>query len=200
MISIHVDDIKFTGHQPEIENLLNFLEITFGKMTAQFKFTNCGMTHERNSQEDILMHQDDYTKAFKPINPKHYQHLDRETDCSEHLQSPFMSLLGAVAYTSLTQAWILVYIVALQRKNKQAKVSDVKRLNAPNRELMKRPRKLIYQKMEPSGTIEVYSDSAFNREGDAAHALKGMLCLRLGRNAKGVQCCHLLENSANRIN
>ena len=49
MISIHVDDIKFTGRQNDIDRLVKLLEATFGKMTLQFdKFTNCGMTHERD--------------------------------------------------------------------------------------------------------------------------------------------------------
>lgn len=96
-----------------------------------------------------------------------------------------MSLLGAVAYTRLTQPWILVYITALQRKNKQATVADLKKLNALTREIMRRPQKLHYCNMRPDGTLDVYSDSAFSREGDSAHSLKGMVCLRKGRNQNG---------------
>jgi hypothetical protein len=167
MISIHVDDIKFTGRQNDIDRLVKLLEATFGKMTLQFdKFTNCGMTHERDKSGNIVMHQDEYIQAFKPIHPKHYQGYDIDGPCSEHQQALFMSLLGAVAYTSLTQVWILVYIVALQRKNKQASVSDLKRLNALTRELMRNPQKLYYRCMTPTQILEVYSDSAYSREGD----------------------------------
>jgi len=194
MISIHVDDIKFTGRQNDIDRLVKLLEATFGKMTLQFdKFTNCGMTHERDKSGNIVMHQDEYIQAFKPIHPKHYQGYDIDGPCSEHQQALFMSLLGAVAYTSLTQVWILVYIVALQRKNKQASVSDLKRLNALTRELMRNPQKLYYHCMTPTQILEVYSDSAYSREGDTAHALKGMICLRLGRSAEGQECSHLLD-------
>ena len=195
VISIHVDDIKFTGVRKEVDKLMQLLEATFGKLTAQYdKFTNCGTTHERQADGSIEMHQDEYISAFKTIHPKHYQGYDRDALCNEHQQALFMSLLGAVAYTSLTQPWVLVYIVSLQRRNKQATISDLKRLNALTRELMRRPQRLRYESMEDLSILEIYSDSAFSREGESAHSLKGMVCLRLGKNKHGRLTSHLIES------
>ena len=194
VISIHVDDIKFAGEKVEVDKLIKILEAPFGKLTLQQnKFTNCGMTHERFPDGSIDMHQNEYIAAFKPIHPKYYQGYSPDAPCNEHQQALYMSLLGAVAYTSLTQPWILVYITALQRKNKQASISDIKKLNALTRELMRRPQKLHYCFMKEDKTLDVYSDSAFSREGDSAHSLKGMLCLRKGLNLKGEECLHLIE-------
>ena len=195
LISVHVDDIKFTGDEVEVQRLMTMLQATFGTMVINKNvFTNCGMCHERQADGAIHLHQDEYIKALKCIHPKHYNHLRAEDPCDSKLQALYMSLVGAVAYSTLTQAWVSVFLVALQRRNKQATVADVRRLNAVTRELVKRPQRLKYKSMTPTGVIEVFSDSAFSREGDTAHTLKGMTALLIGRDQKGTECCHLLES------
>eukprot|EP00974_Lingulodinium_polyedra_P088915 8618765-Lingulodinium_polyedra.AAC.1 len=57
----------------------------------------------------------------------------------------FASLRGALAYTTLTQAWIQV------------------RLNSVARKLQKSPQKLIYPAMKCNGTVDIHSDSGYRR-------------------------------------
>ena len=88
-------------------------------------------------------------------------------------------LLGADAYSALTQAFVLVYIFSLQRANQIPTVAHVKRLNALTRELHRRPQKLVYSSMTCDRVIELYSDSAFSRENGKGFALRGATYLRM---------------------
>ena len=56
----------------------------------------------------------------------------------------FVSLRGALAYAVITQAWILVYVVALQRVQTPTNL-EVRRLNAITRKLQREPKKLIFR-------------------------------------------------------
>ena len=123
-----------------------------------------------------------------------------------------MSLLGAVAYACQTRLDIAVYVVALQRRLQQSKVIHVKRLNALVRWMQKTPKKIVF-KCFPQGptTLLMLSDSAFKKEEESGHALKGVMYILLpsaaaeplGRNPgilkteKGKQylssVCHVLE-------
>ena len=112
VVSKHVDDLKIAGEPVEVEKFMKEIEKHFGKLTVnQNKFMNCGINHERDNSGTISMDQNEYISAFIPINPKHYQHLKPTDQCPPTLQALYWSLLGAVAYTSLTQAWVAVYIV-----------------------------------------------------------------------------------------
>ena len=74
----------------------------------------------------------------------------------------FVSLRGALAYTTLTQAWIQVYIVSLHRIQQPTNL-DVRRLNAVTRKLQASPRRLRYPIMKCSGTIDIHTDSGYRR-------------------------------------
>jgi hypothetical protein len=129
MIAKHVDDIKVTGEPYEVNLLMKELERVFGKLTVtKDEFTNCGVHQKRHSDGSITLDQDEYIKALIPI--KHKELSDApSTPASEELLSLYRSLLGAVAYTQLTQHHMACYIVALQRKTHKLTVEDVKKLN-----------------------------------------------------------------------
>ena len=142
--AIHVDDLKIAGVSHETKSLIKILEEKFGKLNYnESKFTNCGIAHERKPDGSIVVDQDEYIKAFKPIHPKHYNHLTKHTECSPRSQALYRSLLGAVAYPGLTQAWVLVYIISLQRATQRPTVAHIKRPNASTREFQRRPQKVV---------------------------------------------------------
>ena len=193
-ITVHVDDIKMAGMKSEIDSLVKTLEGHFGKLTYQeSEFTNCGICHKRLPDGTITLDQTEYLSALKPINPKHYANLQKDAQCPEHLRALYWSLLGAVAYSALTQAWVLVYIISLQRVTQNPTVTHVKRLNALTRELQRRPQRLEYSSMTCNRVVELYSDSAFSRENDKGYALRGAVYLRMGTDVRGVRRCHLIE-------
>ena len=77
----------------------------------------------------ITMDQDEYIKALIPITHKELKGTAPETKASEELVSLYRSLLGAIAYSQLTQHQIACYVVALQRVATKFTIGDVRKLN-----------------------------------------------------------------------
>ncbi len=61
------------------------------------------------------MDQDEYIKALKPIAHPDLTGAPAENELTPALTKLFWSLLGALAYSLLTQHWLAVYVVSLQR-------------------------------------------------------------------------------------
>eukprot|EP00959_Pyramimonas_sp_CCMP1952_P049863 1041951-Pyramimonas_sp.AAC.1 len=62
----------------------------------------------------------------------------------------FVSLRGALACAVITQAWLMVYVVSLQRVQEPTSI-QVRRLSAITRKLQACPQKVVYQAMNPTG-------------------------------------------------
>eukprot|EP00959_Pyramimonas_sp_CCMP1952_P365946 7664168-Pyramimonas_sp.AAC.1 len=78
-----------------------------------------------------------------------------------------VSLRGALAYALITQVWLMVCVVSLQRV-------QVRRLNATARKSQACPKKIIYQAMNPTGGVDLHSDSRYRHlSGDADGDVKG---------------------------
>eukprot|EP00959_Pyramimonas_sp_CCMP1952_P248593 5196239-Pyramimonas_sp.AAC.1 len=78
----------------------------------------------------------------------------------------FVSRRGALAYPLITQIWLMVYVVSRQRVQELTNI-QVRRLNAITRKLQACP-KIIYQAMNPTGAVDLHSDSGYRRlSGDA---------------------------------
>ena len=97
------------------------MEKVFGKCTSSMRdgqvsdFVNCGVRHQRLPNGDISMDQDEYLMALKPIRSDKLRTKKSHEACSVELQGLFGSLLGAVAYSLLTQSRISCFVIALQR-------------------------------------------------------------------------------------
>ena len=68
-----------------------------------------------NSNHDVICDLDEYIKTSRPIVHPELTGQAIEREATKTVTDLFVSLWGAIAYTLLTQAWIQVYIVALQR-------------------------------------------------------------------------------------
>eukprot|EP00959_Pyramimonas_sp_CCMP1952_P414111 8676290-Pyramimonas_sp.AAC.1 len=85
----------------------------------------------------------------------------------------FVSLRGALAHALITQVWLMVYVVFLQRVQVPTNI-QVRRLNAITRKLQACPKKIVYQAMTLTGEVDLYSDSGSRRlSGDADGDVKG---------------------------
>ena len=87
------------------------------------------------------MDQDEYIKTLRPIVSAELTGAKAEETATKNVADQFVSLRGALAYTTLAQAWIQVYIVSVQRVQLPPNL-DVRRLNAIVRKLQKEPKKL----------------------------------------------------------
>ena len=100
-----------------------------------------------------------------------------------------------MAYSLLTQFWLAVYVVSLQRNTKKPLVIHIRRLNAVVRVAQKRPAKIIYIAMIPTGTLECHADSGFSREQDKGYGIRGLNMMRQGKaKATKETVWHLLDS------
>ena len=194
IIAKHVDDIKIAGEEAEVQLLLKALEEKFGKIDRNDNdFTCVGIHHHRDSSGNITLDQNEYISAMNPIKHPDLVGSDAEADCSEAVTRLFWSLLGTVAYTLLTQHWIAVYVVALQRTTHCPKYEYVRKLNSLLRVLQKQKVTIIYPHMECARHIMTFSDASFCKETELkGYGMRGTVVLRLGTQA-GTAVCHLLD-------
>ena len=177
----HVDDLKIIGDKAWIEWLVKQLEAVFGPLKLSWnKFTNCGVRHIQDpTTKSISLDQIEYIAALKPITHADLAKAPSEAEASPALQELYRSLLGAVAFCSLTRVDGAVFIVALQRHSGKAKNIHIRRLNAVTKWLQKTPKQLLYKRCSTGKQhMLVISDAAFRKEGDEGHSLKGALFLR----------------------
>ena len=146
---------------------------------------------------DVVADQDDYIKDLRTISNGDLVGRPSHEECSPELQSLFWSLLGAVAYTLLTQVWISCFVIALQRVTHKPTILHVKRLNVIVRAIQAKPQRIRYRQMDCDRHLEVHADSAFAKEDSKGYALKGVNVLRRGTDRRThEQVWHLLEGTA----
>jgi len=192
----HVDDIKY-GAEPDVlyKVIIPALEEVFGKLKINKNtFTNTGVRHTRQADGTIVTDQDEYIQALKPITNHKMVGKPADDDADDELTALFWSLLGAAAYAIITQFWLAVYIVSLQRNTSKPKILHLRRLNAVIRVAQKRPAKLTYLAMTPTGRLECHADSGFSKEQDKGYGIRGMNMMREGKDKAGQIVWHLLDS------
>jgi hypothetical protein len=193
----HVDDLKF-GAEPKLlkDAIIPALEAEFGKLSySESNFTNTGVRHKRLKDGTVTLDQDEYIAALKPINSPEMIGAPGDRPASDRLAELYRSLLGAAAYFLITQFWLMVYIVSLQRKLKAPLLIHVRRLNAVVRVAQKRAATIVYQAMKPTDVLETHSDSGFSKEQESGYGIRGANFLRQGISLKdGSPVIHLLDS------
>ena len=127
------------------------------------------------------MDQDDYIKALIPIVHKDLIGKPQEERATPELESLFRSLLGAIAYTQLTQHQIACYVVALQRAASKLTIGEIRRLSVLCKRLQKKPLSITYWCMptqDRTTHVTAFSDAGFKKEEKDGYALRGSVYLR----------------------
>ena len=133
-----------TGTASSIDACAKAVEKVFGPCNInKHEFTCVGVKHRKLANGDVTLDQDAYIATHRPIASPGLSGRPAAEEASKKVADAFVSLRGALAYTALTQAWILVYIVALQRVQKPTNLDDCK-LNAVTRKLQREPQILVY--------------------------------------------------------
>ena len=166
------------------------LEKEFGKLGYhENDFTNTGVHHrlftEGPDKGSVCMDQDSYIKALKPIVHPDLVGAKAETPASPALGALYWSLLGALAYCLITQHWVAVYVVALQRVTQAPKCIHLRRLNALVRILQRKPAQIWFRSMECLSTLECHSDSGFSKEDQSGYGIRGANFMRVGKDRSG---------------
>ena len=195
MIAKHVDDIKITGEEAEVQRLIAAIEHVSGKMDRNdTDFTCVGIHHVRSRDGTIILDQNEYISAMKPIVHPDLVGKPADEACTETITRLYWSLLGAVAYTLLTQHWIAVYVISLQRHTHAPTYSHVRKLNSVLKVLQRRKATITFPGMTCCKQILAFSDASFCKESDTkGYGMRGSAFLRTGTNSQGDHVCHLIE-------
>ena len=151
----HVDDVNMAGTENQIDIYKTKVDNVFGSTKIhKHEYTNCGVRSIMDSQHNVSLDQDEYIKTLRPIVSPELTGASPEQEATKNLTDMFVSLRGAIAYVLLTQAWLQVYVVALQRVQVPT-ILDIRRLNAITRKLQREPQKLIFHAMRCIGQLAV---------------------------------------------
>lgn len=113
----HIDDLKVIAKPPAVTLFRHTLEAVFGKLKYhEGELKNTGIEHKPFPDGSIEMGQTTYIQGIQPIDSAVLVGKDADTLADEPVVGMYRSVLGAVAYTQLTQLHTLVYIVAAQRQ------------------------------------------------------------------------------------
>ena len=190
----HVDDLKIAGEEREVRLLLQALEKTFGKSDRNNNnFTCVGIRHSRSEDGTITLDQNEYISALKPIQHPDITGKPMDEPCTDVVMRLYWSLLGAVAYTLLTQHWVAIYIIALQRQTHKPQYQHIRKLNSLLKVLQKQKAVIVYPAMKCARKIIAFSDASFCKESESkGYGVRGTVFLRCGiRNDQ--ECCHLVD-------
>ena len=166
-MSVHVDDIKIAAEKSLFDLTTRSLEGRFGKLTiSKDDFVNTGVRHRRLPNGDIVLDQINYINGLGQIRSEHVKRSTANDPCNAADHQQFRSLLGALAYATITQTWSVVYIAALQRVAAAPKNEHVMRLNKLVRLVKAQGAEIVFKYMTCLHKLVVHSDSSFRKEDE----------------------------------
>ena len=173
LLSVHVDDLKLTGTDACIKEILACLEKEFDSLKLEFdNFTHLGLMHQLHSDGSRSVNQTHYIRELKPIAEAELRLRPKTEQVEDALQKLYMSLVGGLAWVVQTRPDVAVFIAALQRKLKQPTVQDLLDANRVLKYLKLKPLSLTYRKLQHPWRLVAISDSAFKSDGTDCLAMR----------------------------
>ena len=179
LVSTHVDDLKITGLQRQMQALMSCLTGHFDELkTATDNFEHLGLKHTKNEDGTRQVSQDHYVSELKHV-PEGGLKSNLDEPVNDAVRTKFSSLLGGLAWVTQTRLDVAVFVAALQRKLKApTNRRDVINLNRVLSYIKRKPLGLTYVKLEDPWKLYVISDSSFKGEGQDALAMRsGIIAL-----------------------
>ena len=89
------------------------MEATFGEVKLnKHSYTCVGVRQQKLPDGSVQLDQDEYIKTMRPIVHPDLTGSKPEDRATKPVADQFVSLRGALAYATITQAWIQVYVVS----------------------------------------------------------------------------------------
>ena len=195
VVSTHVDDFKGAGLESVRKAVFQALRDEFGDIKMEeSRFDHCGITHE-TLKNGIAMHQESYLKQLRCINEDLLKSSKDDVLLPPDHSKQFATLLGALAWLTITRPDIAIFVSALQRSSKAPTVIHLKRLNTVLRWCKRSPCSLLYR-FDLKGPLRIVAinDSAFRKEQKSGLAMRGSVIAinQLSDNSPG-GVHHILE-------
>eukprot|EP00959_Pyramimonas_sp_CCMP1952_P194479 4066520-Pyramimonas_sp.AAC.2 len=140
----HVD-INMAGTEDTIDKYVKYVEDTCGKCELNKQTcTDCAVIYTKDGGGIVTLDQDGYIKQLRPIQHPDLTGADADAQASKMVADVFVSLSGALAHGLITQVWLMVYVLSLQRVQEPTNIK-VRRLNAITRKVQACQKKIVYQ-------------------------------------------------------
>eukprot|EP00959_Pyramimonas_sp_CCMP1952_P447797 9376645-Pyramimonas_sp.AAC.1 len=147
----HVDDMNVACTEDTVDKYVKCVADTFGKCKLnKHTSTNCAVIYTKDEGGNVTLDQDEYIKQLRPIQHRELTGAGADAQAAKTVADMFVSLRGALAYALIAQAWLMVFVVCLQRVQEPTNI-QVRRLSAIARKLQACPKKIVYQAMTPCG-------------------------------------------------
>eukprot|EP00959_Pyramimonas_sp_CCMP1952_P375371 7862017-Pyramimonas_sp.AAC.1 len=147
----HVDDINMACTEVTIDKYVKRVEDMFGKCKLnQHTYTSCAVRYTKDEDGNVTLDQDDNIKQLCFIQHPELTGADADAQATKMVGDMCVSRRGSLEYELITQVWLLVYVVPLQRVQEPTNI-QVRRLHAITRKLQACPKKIVYQAMNPTG-------------------------------------------------
>ena len=196
ILSVHVDDLKISGLDAQVQRALKILEHHFDQLKLEKdNFEHLGLRHSLEADGSRRLSQQHYVAELKPIADQDLKLQDPQSIVSEEIHNKFRSLLGGVSWVVQTRPDIAVFVSALQRKMKSPRVLDVLNLNRVLKYIKVRPLDMVYKKLEGPWAIVAVADSSFKGEDQEHTAVRSGIIALVSRNGPetGINQMQVLE-------
>jgi len=174
--SVHVDDLKGTSSLEERDRLYKFLVARYEDVTLnEAPFECIGLMHTRENDSWVL-DQHHYVKQLNVIDCTGVKHEDPNVSVSKVYISAYQSLLGGMAWLTLTRPDIIVFVGRFQRTGSAPCVKDLLDINTVLRWIKRKPCKIKYPRLVAPLCLVCIADSAYKADDEDCLALRGNIC------------------------
>ena len=176
-LNVHVDDLKGADEEPYHTQLIALLEKKYGKTKRKYgQFEHVGILHDQDEKTfEVTTTQDHYLKQLSCVEDTRIEIMPEKNDLPEDLTEKFVSLVGAMAWTSMSRPEAVVFISYLQRHLKHPTYQHLKDANRTLKWMKKKPCVIKYSRTDGTFVIKGISDSAFKAEVPQCLALRGAM-------------------------
>ena len=173
LMSVHVDDLKITGIESEIQAVMEVLNQEFDQLKVERdNFTHLGLRHSLNADGSREISQVHYVGELKTIDAQEAKFLSPEQQVPQQTGGSFRSLLGGLAWVVQTRPDVAIYISALQRHLQDPRAVDVLNANRVLRYLKLHSLSMKIRRVNAPWQLIVVSDSAYKSDTQDCLAMR----------------------------
>jgi len=172
-LSTHIDDLKGASAEKHTDILKRRLEKEFGPLKFCIReFEHCGIQHQQLADKSVVTTQDHYCRQLRPLEYEGLRAADEATELDEEKTTQFWSVLGGLAWLSVTRADASVYVGYLQRRATKPTVADVRFMNRLVRYVKSRSSVLTFKAIQTPWAVWALPDSAYRAQDPDALAIR----------------------------
>ena len=175
-VVVHVDDLKGASPAKVRDWIFSIFKERYDEITTSEPPFECvGIFHTQAPDYTIQISQDHYIKQLRPMVVPGLENLSDDIFVAWSVIALFQSLLGAIAWLSLTRGDTLVFVGRFQRCSKQPTAKDVRYLNKLLKWVKRKTCVITYATLTPPIGLASIADSAYRADDEDCLALRAAI-------------------------